>query len=66
MKPLPDNRLEEVPHDPDEVGGMNQKEGLQVLLVTPVQSLVRVPQPAQWRLVLRCKAVVEINLKLLG
>jgi hypothetical protein len=66
MKSLPDNRLEEVPNDPDEVGGMNQKEGLQVLLVTPVQSLVRVPKPAQWRLVLRCKAVVEINLKLLG
>ncbi len=64
MKPLPDNRLEEVPNDPDEVGGMNQKEGLQVLLVTPVQSLVRVPQPAQRRLVLRRKAVVEINLKL--
>jgi hypothetical protein len=66
MKPSPDDRLEEVPHDPDEVGWMNQKEGLQVLLVTPVQSLVRVPKPAQRGLVLRCKAVMEINLKLLG
>ena len=30
---LPDQRFEDVPHDPDEVGGMNHVQSLQILLV---------------------------------
>ena len=38
---VPDDGLEEVVDNPDEVGGVDNEEGLQVLLVPPVQDLTQ-------------------------
>ena len=57
----PDDSFEELPDDPDEVCGVHQVEGLEVLLVLAVKGLVRLPQPRHGRLVLAGKSVVEVN-----
>lgn len=56
-----EKRPKELENEAHKVGGMHQKEFLEILLVLAIEGSIRLPQPRNRRLVLARQALVEVH-----